>query len=106
MVRSFAVGEGTGQAPCPLRPPSPEVAKTTIRRAPSGLELGELVVAELLGQRGATVEGPGLAFAQFDPADLARDGLGQLVELEPAHPQVGREVLPCVAQDLPGGLGA
>src|SRR6476646_6304237 len=62
------------------------------RGSRSALEVGELVVPVLLGQRRAAVEGVLLPVAQLDPPDLARDRLGQLEELEAADPQVRREV--------------
>ena len=104
--RSAAASTTTTMRALPLAPgdpasPTGQSSDHLDRPRPSALELGELVVAPLAPAAGATVAGPGvLAAAQLDPADLAGDRLGQLVELDPAHPQPGREVLAGVGEDL------
>src|SRR4051812_9716946 len=68
-------------------------------------ELREVAVAELAGHGGLGVPVlVRLAGAQLDAADLARDRLRQLGELEPADALVGREVLARVPQDLQRGV--
>jgi hypothetical protein len=40
-----------------------------------------------------------LAAGQLDPTNLARDRLGQVGELQPPNPQVGRQIVPGELED-------
>src|SRR5690554_2393945 len=69
------------------------------------LQVGEVLLPEL--QRPALVPGLlRLGLAQLHPADLARDGLGQVGELQAADALVGGQPLPGEGEDVPGELGA
>src|SRR5579863_609959 len=65
---------------------------------PSGLELGEVLLAPF--RRPLRVGF--LTCAQLHAADLARDGLRELEELDPPHPLVRREPSPREAEKLEG----
>src|SRR6266480_6337245 len=88
-------GPGTSREPAP-RSPGPQVFSL------SGLQLREVLLGELAGHpAGGVLRGPQLRLPrpQLDAADLARDGLRQLGELQAPDALVGRQMLTAVAQD-------
>src|SRR5574337_674327 len=66
---------------------------------PAALEAGEVFLEVLARALLAGGAAPLLGVAQFDAADLSRDRLRQIGELEPAHPLVRREVVAQVRED-------
>ena len=85
------------------------LAAVALYRAVSGGWRGDVLLPELGGRAtggdGARRMAVQLGTAQLNPADLARDGLGQLGELDPADPLVRRELLAGVAEELRRGVG-
>src|SRR5215212_7774495 len=86
--------------------PPPHVRVPPARREEKSR--AHVVLPELPGAALARAVGVAalLVVPQLHPADLARDRLGELRELEPPDPLVGSEMLARVRQDLTGGLGS
>src|SRR3954467_7080153 len=105
-----SLGELKLDHPVAWAPGPPKIRKIDdVEDSASAAELWKVGVGELV--RGAAGRREvHLPLPQLDPADLAGDRLGQLVELDLADPQEWREVLACVPQDLqrrlPGRLVA
>src|SRR5687768_4337031 len=101
MARIPALYVGHPAVP-PGAAPGPAIADQTSiralrRRSPTlAAQLGELVVPPFPRFLDALL----LPLPQIDAPDLARDGLGQLVELQPPDPLERRQVLAGVPQDL------
>src|SRR5580704_18853042 len=68
-------------------------------RSPRLAELGEILFPVLAGRTAACGAAGGFGSAQFDAADLARDGLRQLGEFEAADTFVGCQMLADMAKD-------
>src|ERR1700731_3549072 len=62
-------------------------------------ELGEILFPVLAGRTAACGAAGGFGSAQFDAADLARDGLWQLGEFEATDPLIGCQMLADVAEN-------
>src|SRR6266508_5395507 len=96
----------SADAPCLGGTPSilpPGRCRSRYRPAPDSswcqavlpLQLGEVLFPVLVFCSALA----GLVLPQLDPADLAGDRLGQLAELQPAHPLVGRQPAAAVRED-------
>src|SRR5580704_17479483 len=91
--------ERTGMSQPYVRTVPGTLPLSPLRNCLAGPELpGEVFLPEL-GNAADRLPGRRLLGAQLDPADLARDRLGQVGELNPADPLVGRDPLPAERHD-------
>src|SRR5665213_165201 len=97
----IASGHGGKVSPKPHRPEARRVGDSLPSRSdvardrvlPLPAELVEVLLAKLDGRITAALS-MGFALAQLDPADLARDSLGQVAEFKAPDPLVGENLAP------------